>query len=47
MEITVFVSQVTVSHLTGSGEFGPSAFSISEKQGARITGGQPIWLFLV
>lgn len=35
------VLRVTVSHLTGSGEFGPSAFSISEKQGARITGAKP------
>lgn len=29
------VLRVTVSHLSGGGEFGPSVFSISERQGAR------------
>jgi len=28
-----------VSHVTGAGEFGPSVFSISERQGARTAGG--------
>ena len=30
--------QVTVSHSVGAGEFGPSVFSISERQGARTSG---------
>lgn len=35
------VLKVTVSHLSGTGEFGPSVFSIYERQGARISGGKP------
>ena len=37
--VVLFLLQVTVSHVTGAGEFGPSVFSISEKQGARTAGG--------
>ena len=29
-----------MSHVTGAGEFGPSVFSISERQGARTAGGE-------
>ncbi|XP_058964872.1 dynein axonemal intermediate chain 3-like [Pocillopora verrucosa] len=35
------VLRVTVSHSVGAGEFGPSVFSISERQGARTSGSKP------
>ena len=34
------IAQVSVCHLSGAGEFGPSVFSISERQGVKPAAGQ-------